>query len=141
MTLKTAPEERRLQGNLVVAGFRDGRRVKGQTLDFLPTKDAFHVQTDEGDVLEIRLRELKSVFFVRDLAGNPERKKVNEFDVNATLTGRRIRVVYFDGEELVGTTQGYSAERPGFFVQPADKGGNNQRIFVVASSTRDVMLL
>lgn len=130
-----------MAGNLVVAGFRDGRRVKGVTLDFLPTKDSFHVQTDEGDVIDIRLRDLKSVFFVRDLVGDPERKTVNEFDVNATMTGRKIRVVYFDGEELVGTTQGYSPERPGFFVLPADRGSNNQRVFVVASATSDVHYL
>jgi len=130
-----------VSGNLVVAGFRDGRRVKGVTLDFLPTRDAFHVQCDEGPVVEIRLRDLKSVFFVRDLVGDPEHKKINEFDVNATMTGRKIRVVYFDGEELVGTTQGYSAERPGFFVQPADRASNNQRIFVVAAATADVHLL
>ncbi len=130
-----------MAGNLVVAGFRDGRRVKGNTLDFLPTKDVFHVQTDEGDVLEIRLRDLKSVFFVRDLVGNAERKKLNEFDVNATMTGRKIRVVFFDREELVGTTQGYSPERLGFFVAPADRGSNNQRIFVVAAATADVHYL
>jgi hypothetical protein len=127
-----------LAGNLVVAGFRDGRRVKGITLDFLPTKDAFHIQTAEGDVVEIRLRDLKSVFFVRDLIGHSGHRTVNEFDVNATMTGRKIRVVYFDNEELVGTTQGYSPERLGFFVNPADKASNNLRIFVVAAATKDV---
>lgn len=130
-----------MAGSRVVAGYRDGRRVKGQTLDFLPTRDAFHVQTDEGDVIEIRMKDLKSVFFVRDLTGNPAHEEKNEFDVNGTLTGRRIRVLYEDGEEIVGTTQGYTPARPGFFVVPADRESNNQRVYVVAASTSDIQLL
>jgi hypothetical protein len=128
-------------GSLVVAGYKDGRRVKGVTLDFLPTREAFHVQIEEGDVIEVLVRELKSVFFVRDLVGNSEVRHRNAFDPTAALSGRRIRVVYYDGEELVGTTQGYSAERHGFFVQPADKRSNNQRIFVVASAATQIHLL
>jgi hypothetical protein len=128
-------------GNLVVAAFRDGRRVRGQTLDFFPNRESFHVQTEEGEVVPIRIKDLKAVFFVRELHGNPSYHAGNEFDVTSTMSGRRIRVVYFDGEELVGTTQGYSAERPGFFVVPADKKSNNQRIFVVTASTSDVHLL
>jgi hypothetical protein len=128
-------------GNLVVAGYRDGRRVKGQTHDFLPNREAFHVQTAEGDVIEVRVRDLKSVFFVRDLVGQSERQTVNEFDAKGAPPGRRIRVVFFDNEELVGTTQGYSAERPGFFVVPADRESNNERIYVVTAATSDVHFL
>ena len=127
--------------NLVVAAFKDGRRVKGQTLDFFPNREAFHVQAEDGQVAEIRIKDLKSVFFVRNLAGDPVHRKVNEFDLTGTLSGRRIRIVFFDGEELVGTTQGYSPDRPGFFVVPADKESNNQRIFVVTASTSDIHLL
>jgi hypothetical protein len=126
---------------MVVAGYRDGRRVKGVTLDFLPNKEAFHVQCEEGDVIEIRVRELKSVFFVRDLVGDSNNRHRGDFDLSSTMSGRRIRVVYFDGEELLGTTQGYSAERHGFFVVPADKQSNNQRIFVVASAATQIHLL
>ena len=130
-----------MTGSLVVAGYRDGRRVKGVTLDFLPTREAFHVQIEEGDVIEVLVRDLKSVFFVRDLVGNSEYRHRNEFDLSSTMSGRRIRVVYFDGEELLGTTQGYSAERHGFFVVPADKQSNNQRVFVVASAATQIHLL
>ncbi|MGH7856062.1 MAG: DUF6982 domain-containing protein [Candidatus Binatia bacterium] len=130
-----------MAGSLVVAGYRDGRRVKGVTLDFLPTREAFHVQIEEGDVIEILVRELKSVFFVRDLVGDANHRSRNEFDLSATMSGRKIRVVYYDGEELVGTTQGYSAERSGFFVVPADKKSNNQRIFVVAAAATQIHML
>ena len=129
-----------MAGSLVVAGFKDGRRVKGVTLDFLPTREAFHIHA-EGEVVEIRLRDLKAVFFVRDLAGDPAYHAVNEFDLSSTMSGRRIRVVYFDNEELVGTTQGYSADRTGFFVNPADKRSNNLRVFVVAAAATQIHLL
>jgi len=137
---QATPEVDDVAGNLVVAAYRDSRRVKGQTLDFLPNREAFHVQTAEGDVVEVRIRELKSVFFVRDLIGQPSRATVNEFDAKVA-PGRKIRVVFFDNEELVGTTQGYSPERPGFFVVPADKESNNERIYVVAAATSDVHFL
>ena len=43
-----------------------------------------------------------------------------------------------DGEELLGTTQGYQPDRPGFFVIPADPESNNERCYVVASATEEV---
>ena len=42
---------------------------------------------------------------------------------------------------MVGTTRGYDAKRPGFFVVPVDTSGNNERCFVVASATSEVSLL
>ena len=50
-------------------------------------------------------------------------------------------VVFRDGEELVGTTQGYDRARPGFFVVPIDPGSNNERCFVIAKAALDVRFL
>jgi hypothetical protein len=55
-----------------------------------------------------------------------------------SLRRRKIRVVFADGETLVGTTQGYQPGRPGFFVVPADSGSNNDRCFVVSAATKEV---
>jgi hypothetical protein len=44
--------------------------------------------------------------------------------------GRKIGVVFKDGEVLVGTTQGYDRSRPGFFVVPADAESNDERVYV-----------
>jgi len=52
--------------------------------------------------------------------------------------GRKVRVNFADGEEMVGYTQGYSPDRSGFFFIPADLGGNNEKVFVVVSSTTEV---
>lgn len=135
-----------MAGNQVVARFRDGRVVKGITNDFLPTRDVFHVlEAAAGGApaqpVIVRFADLKALFFVRDLAGNPGHEGTNDFTRGQAVPGRRIRVIFADGEVLAGTTQGYSAGRTGFFVTPVDSKGNNERVFVLAGATREVELL
>jgi hypothetical protein len=47
-------------------------------------------------------------------------------------------VAFLDGEVVYGMTNGYSPNRKGFFVFPADKKTNNERIFVIKESTTSV---
>ncbi len=131
--------------NKVVARFTDGRIIKGMTADFFPTKDLFHVSEATAPAgakpVEISTKDLKALFFVKDFAGDPRRVKRNEFDPARPQAGRRIRVVFQDGEVLVGTTTGYQPGRPGFFVIPADAESNNERCYVVAAATREIRFL
>lgn len=129
-------------GNKVVARYRDGRVVKGVTTDFGPAREFFHL-TLEGAVapLTIRHADLKAVFFVRDFAGDPGHRKKNEFEEGKLATGKKLRVLFEDGEVLVGTTQGYQPGRLGFFLVPADPSGNCERCYVVAAATREVSFL
>ncbi len=127
--------------NRIVARFQDGRVLKGFTTDFLPAKDHFHLFTDEHagtKPMEVRVPELKALFFVKTFEGDPQHHKSNETPPGAALIGRRIRVVFKDGEVLVGTTQGYDRTRPGFFLAPVDPGSNNERCFVVAAAIKAV---
>lgn len=130
--------------NRVVAHFQDGRLLKGFTYDFLPGRDAFHLTAAEpvgARPVKVPVAELKAVFFVRSFDGDPQRPKVNDPAAAEPAPGRRIRIVFKDGEVLVGTTQGYDPSRPGFFVVPIDRGSNNERCFVVAGATREVGFL
>jgi hypothetical protein len=131
--------------NKIVVRYQDGRILKGQTGDFLPTKPVFHLTlTDaprDAKPLEVQIAEIKAIFFVKDFVGNRERKKVQEFPTGKPVVGRKIRVVFQDGETLVGTTQGYDATRPGFFVIPADPSSNNDRCFVVTRATKQVSFI
>lgn len=131
--------------NKVVARFADGRIVKGMTADFVPTKDLFHLKavTDSAEVkpVEISKSDLKALFFVKDFEGNPQHVESNEFDVSNPPAGRRIRVVFKDGEELIGTTTGYQPGRPGFFLVPADYNSNVERCYIVTAATREVSFL
>jgi hypothetical protein len=126
--------------NRIVTRFQDGRLLKGFTADFLPTKDRFHMtleeQTAAAKPVEVRVADLKAVFFVRSFAGDPQHQRSNE--AAQAAAGRRLRVVFNDGEVMVGTTQGYDRSRPGFFLVPVDTAGNNERCFVVAAATKEV---
>jgi hypothetical protein len=134
--------------NLVVARYRDGKMIRGITHDFGPQKKVFHVSTVErhgrttvdGKVFEIFLSELKAVFFVKSLEGRqgpPSLKGLMEEKLE-TQGLMKVRITFFDGEILVGTTHGYTPERDGFFVVPLERDSNNLRIFVVSGSVKKV---
>lgn len=129
--------------NRIVARFQDGRLMKGFTTDFLPTKDHFHMTRQEEGAgakpVDVRVPELKAVFFVKGFEGDPQHHRINEPDQGGP--GRRLRIVFKDGEVMVGTTQGYDRSRPGFFVIPVDTAGNNERCFVVAAATQEVAFI
>ena len=114
--------------NKVVLHFLDKNLLKGTTSDFFPNRPSFHLETPDGEIKEIAVDKLKAIFFVKDLEGNKEHKK--RYQDSITGGGRKIQIQFADGETIVGFTQGYSADRPGFFVVPADLQGNNERIYV-----------
>jgi hypothetical protein len=130
--------------NKVVARFADGRMLKGMTSDFFPNKEFFHVSvTTAGgaESVEIRTKDLKALFFVKDFMGDPEYAERKAFDPARPTAGRRIKVVFEDGEVLVGTTTGYQPGRPGFFLEPADANSNNERCYVVTSAAEEINFL
>jgi len=128
--------------NRIVARYQDGRILKGFTNDFVPAKDHFHLFADEHSAgarpTDVQVPDLKAVFFVKTFEGDPQHHKSNESPEGGSLLGRRIRVVFKDGEVMVGTTQGYDRSRSGFFVVPVDPASNNERCFVVAAATTAV---
>ncbi|HJU84672.1 MAG TPA: hypothetical protein VJ600_10710 [Holophagaceae bacterium] len=128
--------------NQVVARFLDGRILKGLTNDFLPPKDHFHLtpagSPPDTEPLVVHIPDLKALFFVKDLKGKPQHRKLNEFDPLRKLPGRKIQVIFKDGEVLKGTTQGYQPGRQGFFVVPVDPLSNNERCYVVSAAAKTV---
>jgi hypothetical protein len=131
--------------NKVVARFADGHMVKGVTTDFVPTKERFHVTEASAGPgskpIEIETKELKALFFVRDLVGSSQHEDRNTFDLTHSAAGRRIRVLFKDGEVLIGTTQGYQPGRPGFFLLPANAHSNTERCYVVSSAASEIAFL
>ncbi len=132
--------------NKIVVHYQDGRILKGYTVDFLPTKTNFHLTPadapPQSKPLEVWVAQLKALFFVKSLAGGPQpHPRRQEFEPGKPVVGRKVRVAFKDGEILVGTTQGYDASRPGFFIFPADTESNNERIFVVRGATQQVSFI
>jgi hypothetical protein len=127
----------------VVVHFRDGEIVKGRTFDFTPNKDVFHVTRihDPKKIIQISTSIIKAVFFVKTFEGEKDHETHADFSMgnfkfdDASL---KVRVDFLDGEVMYGMTNGYSPNRKGFFVFPADKKTNNERVFVIRESTASV---
>ena len=124
----------------IVVRYADGDLLKGFTQDFHPSRSQFSlwptVNATPSERVVVPMSRLKAVFFVRDFAGNPGYRERKSFTVRGQ--GRRIEVTFADTEVILGTTLNYRPDAPGFFVIPADPGGNNTRIFVVSSAVRRV---
>jgi hypothetical protein len=119
--------------NKIVARFADGRIVKGFTSDFSPQKRMFHL-TDRNDssVEMIDVEKLKAVFIVKKFEGDPGYRESGDFQGSSgPAYGSRIRIVFRDGEEMVGVGMGYSPDKVGFFLTPSDPESNIIRAFVI----------
>ena len=131
--------------NKIVIRYADGRLLKGITTDFFPNKESFHVslagKAPESKPQEIRIPDLKAIFFVKEFSGNPDYDDRKDFDPGKPVIGRKISVVFKDGELIVGTTSGYQPDRAGFFINPADPKSNIERCFVVTRATSEVKLI
>jgi hypothetical protein len=131
--------------NKVVARFANGNVIKGTTDDFFPEKDLFHVSVfnkrSEAKPVQISTNDLKALFFVKDLRGDPRYVYRNEFDPEHPTIGVKIRVEFKDGEVLVGTTTGYQPGRSVFLILPADADSNNERCYLVVEATKEIRLL
>jgi len=126
----------------VVLHFGDGRVLKGHIYDFTPGKQRFHLACgpDDTEIVDVTTSDLKAIFYVKSFEGDPAHAKHNGYTPEqlAAIPGLKLKITFKDGEELYGTTTGWSRERPGFFLVPLDKNGNNERIYVVSGSTRSV---
>ena len=128
----------------VVARYVNGRIVKGLSQDFFPNKDRFHIYPAEkpsGETVEILVKELKAIFFVRDFTGDYQYDERKEYVQGDKPSGRKIEVTFKDGEVLVGSTLGYDPSRPGFFFFPVDPKSNNIRVFAVTTAVKKVRYL
>ena len=122
--------------NQIVVNLKNGSMLKGNTNDFLPNKATFHLRDRDGNVQEINVNDAKAIFFVKDLDGNKEHNYA--YDDVIPGGGKKISIDFEDGEKIVGYALSYSPGRQGFFMTPADLGGNNERIYIVSSSVKNV---
>jgi hypothetical protein len=127
--------------NRAVVAFLDGRRLKGFLTNFSALRENFKLfpqDAAKGPVgADVHMRDLKAIFFVKDFTGDPAAK---ETPGDAASHGRKIVVTFKDGEELVGTTEGYNPQKLGFFMFPLAANSNNLRIFVINKNVRHVKM-
>jgi len=131
------------QANKVVVAFVDGRRVKGFVYNFSVLRDAFSVFPSEDsskqDAVEVKMNDLKAVFFVKDFVGN--RARQDDSLPELLKRGRKIEAAFSDGETLIGATEAYHPQKSGFFMFLADPESNNTRVFVVNKNVRHIKFL
>jgi hypothetical protein len=123
----------------VVIHYADGKVIKGFSGDFYPNKDRFHLfpATDPtGEAMEVLIKDLKAIFFVRDFIGDSQYNERKIFLEGEKGQGRKLEVICIDDELFVGSTLGYDSKRKGFFVFPVDPSSNNMRVFVVSSAVK-----
>ncbi|MBN2719952.1 MAG: hypothetical protein JXR72_02490 [Proteobacteria bacterium] len=126
----------------VIARFADGKLVKGYTNDFFPNKPLFHIGMSPSDKgIEILVKDLKALFFVKDFEGDPKHRKQRSFIEGKVYQGRKVAVTFKDNEKVAGTVLGFDRNRPGFFVVPTDEEGNNLRVFIPIDATAEVKFL
>jgi hypothetical protein len=128
-----------MQAEKIVVRFKDKKLMKGVTSNFSHEKNSFYMRLISGEVINVNLDTVKAAFFVKNLDGNRD----YEYKYKDVILwgGNKIKVQFNDGEVLIGYTQHYFLDCPGFFVTPADLKGNNQRVYVVSSSTEKVTFL
>jgi uncharacterized protein DUF6982 len=127
--------------NRVVAHYVDGKILKGTTQDFFPNRPSFHLQpADGGATVEVRCKNLKGLFFVKQFAGDAKRRDLRGFLAapGETARGKKIAVRFKDGELLCGYSLSYLPDREGFFMFPSDNGSNNLRVYVIVAATAEV---
>jgi hypothetical protein len=125
-----------MPANKIVVHDKGGNVFKGTTADFFPKRPLFHLSVGgmHGDEMKkIVVDHLKAVFFVKDFGGDKDYNEAEGLDA-LPGSGKKIRVVFKDGETLSGYTHAINMEQPGFFLVPADPKSNNERIFIVFSS-------
>jgi Family of unknown function (DUF6982) len=124
--------------NLVVVNYMDGKVVRGHTLDFGPEKELFHLVDEDGRLGLVFIRDLKAVFFVKNLEGRMENGCSNS--ASKPKLGRKITVEFRDGEQIVGTTFDHQVTKDRFFIFPADEDDNNERILINRLATKYISL-
>jgi len=129
----------------IIARYLDGTILKGTTHNFQTTGAPFHLLPSgygsSAKPTVVDIKKVKAIFFVDNFEGKPayqERKKFNHSD---TPQGRRVEIKFIDGESLAGAVSQYSPLALGFFLFPVDRDSNNQKVFVVNSSVKDVIFL
>lgn len=126
--------------NRAVVAFLDGRRLKGNLLNFSANKESFRLFSNDNvhqqPGSDIFMKDLKAIFFVKDFVGDAVRK--DSPDCAPAKHGRKVQVTFKDGEQISGATEAYNPQKLGFFLFPLADDGNNLRIFVINRNVAQV---
>jgi hypothetical protein len=110
--------------------------LKGISMDIDPNRPLFHLRAPQQPAVEVALADLKALFFVRSLEGNPAYNEDPTPDpADPRARGSTvIRIRFKDGETLVGLTINFPPTKTYFYMTPVDPKSNNIRMLVNRAS-------
>ena len=124
----------------VVVHYLDKTLLLGHTRFFFHEQDQIEVTDLDGKMHAVDLGRLKAVFFVKDFEGDSSHSETHQFVSDSPVFGDRIRIIFSDGEILLGRALGYRPEEKGFYLQPADPESNNRMVFVPMKALKEIQV-
>jgi hypothetical protein len=96
--------------------------------------EVFRIRHLESNLVEeLPANEVKAVFFVSDLNGEPDHNSLRFHALEPIIPGIWVQVQFRDGEMIEGIVENSIRflTEPGFFLRPTDPGCNNKLIYVM----------
>jgi Family of unknown function (DUF6982) len=142
--MSTIPANSSSTRKKVVVRQLNGALVKGyvDSVSFLGPGGA-EVLDREGHLVNIRLEDIKGIYFVRDFEGDPNRQERKVFNTRPRVSGIWVRLTFKDNEVMEGLLANnlLEVEPQGFMITPPDFYANNLRIFVPRNALEIVEVL
>ncbi len=136
-----------------VLRFNDGRLMKGYLELFSADQPVVKIKAaGTGEQFSVNTDELKAIFFVRSFEGKIGYHEKKVYGISKPR-GHRVFIKFTDGEGLVGFLEGdvpwdkgfflskQDRNLKGFYLLPVDLDSNNIKVFVIASSVKDVTVV
>ncbi len=124
----------------VVARLLDGRKIKGHTTDFHPSRERFSVKATPGaPPVEVPTRGLKALFFVYSLDGDPERRDHRQFPTSPGQARPKIWIEFKDGERMAAWPVSTPLGKDGFYAIPTDPSSNVEKAYVFRDSVARIL--
>jgi hypothetical protein len=141
----------------VVAHRADGKLIKGFTVGipefYRESRErgiaAAHPEklelrlAENGKSANVKLAELKALFFVKSFDGSHEYNEIKFFKAHPLQEGLWVRLQFSDNESTEGVIYNsmHYLVNPGFFLKPPDPHSNNETVYVLKRSLSDFRVL
>ena len=123
----------------VVARLLDKGKIKGRTTDFHPERDQFTIEPEDGSLpVRISISDLKALYFVRSLEGNPDHQDHRQFKAQAGVRPK-LWLEFKDGEQMAAWPVSPALGKLGFYVLPTDTNSNVEKAWVYRPSLTRIL--